>query len=133
MQSSCLCGAVRFEIKDIAPDIANCHCSMCRKSSGSAFGVYGTVPENAITWHSGQQTIREYQSSAKAKRGFCPTCGSNIYYRQLGENQPYEIALGCLDTEPNQAVNANIYYASKPAWSTDFEGLPSFAEERNAP
>ncbi len=43
----CLCGAVRYEIDadQLADDASYCHCSMCRRWSGSAFKrkvIYGS-------------------------------------------------------------------------------------------
>ena len=126
MKGSCLCGSIQYDIKGFSPGIANCHCSMCRKASGSAYGVFGTVPLEDITWVKGGELIKEFTSSPEAKRGFCPNCGSSLYFKLLGDNTPFEIALGTLDEEPNHPVDANIFFASKPGWSISYDLLPSF-------
>jgi hypothetical protein len=130
MKGSCLCGKIQFEIQALLPDIANCHCSMCRKFHGAAYATYGTsTPEN-FKWLAGEDMIKTYVSSEKAERGFCSHCGSSIYYKLRKQGSDYEIALGVLDDEPNYPVNANIYCSAKPKWSGSYENLPSYNEER---
>ena len=38
-KGSCLCGSVRFSVDGFCEKAANCHCSMCRKFHGAAFGT----------------------------------------------------------------------------------------------
>jgi len=37
LKGSCLCGGVKYEIDGGLGAVTNCHCSLCRKMSGSAF------------------------------------------------------------------------------------------------
>jgi len=128
MKGSCLCGKITFEIDGFLPNIANCHCSMCRKFHGAAFGTYGTV--NSLKWITGHDSIKTYQSSQKAERGFCSHCGSSLFYKLRSVDSPYEIALGVLDEEPNYPVNADIYCASKAKWSEHMGNVEQFSEGR---
>jgi len=122
----CLCGQVRYEFEGFSSGIANCHCSMCRRFSGAAYGTFGTVKYASFNWVCGENTVKTYNSSSKATRGFCSNCGSSQFYRLLGESSDYEIAMGALDKEPNIEVNANIYCASKAMWSAGYENLPKY-------
>ena len=76
MKGSCLCGAVTYEASGEIGAPAACHCTQCRKYSGhvwaSAYVSDGTLDIAG--------EVRWFQSSAKAKRGFCPTCGSAFRY-----------------------------------------------------
>ena len=38
-KGSCLCGSIQFELKGGVEDPIYCHCSLCRKASGSAFAT----------------------------------------------------------------------------------------------
>jgi hypothetical protein len=130
MQGGCLCGKVRYQITQLSDNIANCFCEMCQKSSGSAFATFAAVDHDHLQWLQGQASIKEYQSSHIASRGFCQECGCNLYYRVAQTGSPYEIALGTLDQEPAQKPNANIYCESKREWAKEVEQLPSFNQGR---
>ena len=56
--------------------LTTCHCSICRKLSGSAFGTYAHVGKNAFRWISGEDLITRYESAPGSVRGFCRVCGS---------------------------------------------------------
>lgn len=131
MNGSCLCGGVKFSFKKFDSEIANCHCSMCRKFSGAAYGTFGTVNSENINWESGFELIKVFNSSQKAHRGFCSNCGSSIYYRLSIPNAPFEIALGLLETEPAEAVSANIFCAYRPNWPLNIDSIQNFEESRS--
>ena len=130
MKASCLCGAVKCSFEKFDSRIANCHCSMCRKFSGAAFGTFGTVNAENMNWESGFELIKIYDSSQNAQRGFCSTCGSSIFYRLRTPNAPFEIALGLLEAEPSDSVSANIFCAYRPHWPRNIESIPNFDESR---
>jgi hypothetical protein len=132
MKGSCLCGGIKFSFEKFYADIANCHCSMCRKFSGAAYGTFGTVNAENICWESGLELIKVFRSSQKAQRGFCSTCGSSIYYRLVIPNAPFEIALGLLEAEPAEAVTANIFCAYRPDWPRNIENIENYEESRTA-
>lgn len=132
MKGSCLCGGVNFSFEKFDSKIANCHCSMCRKFSGAAYGTFGTVNSKNMNWESGFELIKVFHSSLKAHRGFCSMCGSSIFYRLTTPDAPFEIALGLLETEPTEPVSANIFCASRPDWPRNIEAIPNFEESRIA-
>lgn len=130
MKGSCLCGKIRYRVSTFEPVYANCFCTMCQKSSGSAFATYAPVRAENLQWLEGQGDIKIYRSSGKAERGFCPHCGSNLYYRELGDDTDIEIALGTLDEEPDYPPTSNIHTATKPGWSDGIETLPGVSGAR---
>lgn len=130
MNGSCLCGGVKFSFAKFDGGIANCHCSMCRKFSGAAYGTFGTVRTEDLNWESGFDLIKIFNSSEKAHRGFCSTCGSSIFYRLSTPDAPFEIAFGLLESEPTESPTANIYCANRPNWPRNIDELPNFEEAR---
>jgi hypothetical protein len=73
---SCLCGRVRYEL-DTEPKITvACHCSLCRKATGSAFATWTLVPTDHFRWTAGSEEIREFRSSDRGRRMFCGHCGT---------------------------------------------------------
>ena len=92
---ACLCGAVRYGAATDSTTLGACCCEQCRRHTGSLLVGLG-VMAGAITWTG---TPATYRSSDWAERGFCPTCGSTLFYRvTAGAMAGYtSIAAGTLD------------------------------------
>ncbi|HMN46859.1 MAG TPA: GFA family protein [Povalibacter sp.] len=75
---TCLCGTVRYEVTGPCQWMTHCHCSMCRKHSGSLFGTTLGVPEQNFRWLQGEDAIVHYRSSPSFQRPFCRECGSPV-------------------------------------------------------
>lgn len=79
---SCLCGAISFTVRGPLRPVIACHCVQCRKTSGHHVAAT-SAPRETIeirglpVW---------YVSSEWARRGFCGTCGSNLFWDGGGEN-----------------------------------------------
>ncbi len=81
LKGSCLCGGVRYEIDGEITRIGLCHCSMCRKASGTAFAANAPVSQEHFHIVTGEDLLRSYASSEAKQRWFCSNCGSPIYSR----------------------------------------------------
>lgn len=122
-RGSCLCGAVRYETDGPLEGIDHCHCSMCRRSHGSAFSTYGRVARDKLRLLS-DDTLEWYASSDAVQRGFCRTCGSSLLFRHAGADAFEFIAVGTLDDDPGSRPEAHIFVASKAPWYTIEDALP---------
>ncbi|KAI9304227.1 glutathione-dependent formaldehyde-activating protein [Cunninghamella echinulata] len=95
----CLCEKIRYSIslkKSLDEIKANyCHCTMCRKASGSPLAAFFMVPKEDVTF-SGSLQLSKYQSSENCLRGFCPNCGSQLTWERVGSDI-YDFGLGTLD------------------------------------
>lgn len=112
----CMCGAVRYTLKQAPDHIGACHCGMCRKFSGGIeLGL--DVPLDGIVWE-GEDSIRIYKSSEWAERGFCETCGSSLFYRILpGDILPegmMSLSAGSLDDLGDLPLTQEVYIDCKP-------------------
>ena len=108
-KGSCLCGAITYQIEDtdLRPVIA-CHCIQCRKTTGHHVAAT-SAPREKVTI-TGEP--HWFQSSAEARRGFCPTCGSQLFWDGPGRN--LAIMAGTLDGETGLSLSGHIF--------TDFKG-----------
>ncbi|MDO5631166.1 MAG: GFA family protein [Paracoccus sp. (in: a-proteobacteria)] len=113
----CLCGAVRFSGATSAPDLRACHCSQCRRWSGH---VWASFDPASLTV---QGDVRWFRSSDKAERGFCPTCGSSLFWRRIGSDK-IEVAAGAVDQPTGLRLSGHIYTADKGDYYTIDDGLP---------
>ncbi len=105
-KGSCLCGGVTYEVNGPLRPIIGCHCTQCRKQTGhymAATGVklsYFTVTsDRGLTW---------YRASDTARRGFCATCGSTLFWQADGADY-IAIAAGTLDGETGLDLSGHIY------------------------
>ena len=124
LRGSCLCGTVRYEVRARLARIVHCHCSMCRKAHGAAFGSYGNVKEGDFALLSGEGEIARYQSSAEVSRTFCRRCGSTLQFISTKRPGTFSLALGTLDDDPGEKPQLHIFVGSKAPWFEIADGLP---------
>ncbi|EUB98435.1 glutathione-dependent formaldehyde-activating GFA [Rhizobium sp. CF080] len=87
---SCLCGKVQYSVKDAPIRIGLCHCTDCRKESGSSFATFGIWPRHAFE---SRGAVKYFHG-----RGFCPECGSRVFSES--DDDEIEIRVGSLDMAP---------------------------------
>ena len=108
MKGSCLCGAVRFEATAEPAGYAACHCSQCRKQSGHVWSS-AHVADAALRI---EGKVRWYQSSEKARRGFCPICGSFLFWKHADDVHT-SFSLGSVDGPTGVKLQKHIFTADK--------------------
>lgn len=125
---SCLCGSVTFEISGPFESFFLCHCSRCRKDTGSAHAANLFSSTATITWHSGQDLVRTFQlPSTRHQRSFCGSCGSALPSLQLG-GALLVVPAGSLDSVVDMRPNAHICFASRATWDRQLEDVPKVDE-----
>jgi hypothetical protein len=122
-QASCLCGAVTFEVAGELPGPDACHCTSCRKHSGHVFASTD-VPRSAVTIR-GQDRLSWYQSSERARRGFCSTCGSSLLWDPLDRDW-IGIAMGAFDGPTQTRLHVHIFVAEKGDYYDIADGVDQF-------
>ncbi|NIB38412.1 GFA family protein [Pseudomaricurvus alkylphenolicus] len=110
----CLCGGVRYEVSEPLFDAGNCHCSMCRKFSGSAFSTSARVNSDSFQWLSGEGLLSRYHSSPEAYRLFCRQCGSSLAVME-GEKVSF-VFLGSVSQDPGVRPAEHIFVGSQAPW-----------------
>jgi len=133
LRGGCLCGEIRYEIgAPLGPAIL-CHCSQCRRASGSAFAANASVRAEALTLTAGHHALAEIESSPGKTRTFCHHCGSPIYTTHTARPGVRRIRLGTLDPDatPIPPPVAHIWLASRAPWYAppEADGLERFDEE----
>ena len=125
-KGSCLCGKITYEAK-VEPNITKCHCKICQKVSGSAYGDYATAPIDGFKWTSGEKLLTKYESSPGNFRNFCSVCGTHMPtgHPSMGI---YFIQPGTLDSDEALVEAAHMFLRSSAAWHKRQEGLAEFQE-----
>ena len=125
IRGSCLCGQIKYELSGDVEFINNCHCSMCRKVHGAAFGSFLHAGSEGFRWAAGEGLVERYQSSPGNVRAFCRVCGSNMPVLEDRDNH-VTIPAGTLDEDPGVRPMVHIFVASKAPWFDIRDSLPQF-------
>jgi hypothetical protein len=118
---SCLCGGVAFRFDADAPAPSVCHCGQCRKQSGHVWSST-FIPESALIFDSDASLVW-FEASPIAKRGFCRTCGSFLFWKHHDEDE-ISISMGSLDAPTGLHLGKHIFVADKGDYYDITDGLP---------
>lgn len=127
LTGGCLCGRLRYRIRRIRSAYW-CHCTMCRRSSGSGAVPWASVARADFEMTMG--TLQVYASSPGVGRRFCGTCGSPIAFDMAREAE-VDVTLGTLD-DPDAVRPTHHIWTGSALRMTDGLGpaLPRHAAER---
>jgi hypothetical protein len=127
LTGGCFCGRVRYEAEGAPFNETNCHCSICRRTTGAPFVAWFSVARSRLRL-TGEPT--RFRSSAKGTRSFCPECGTQIAFELEGAGDEIDVTTCSLD-EPNRVPPVDhTRTSSKLEWVTLAYGLPQFRESR---
>jgi len=127
---SCVCGAVHFALTPPYRFFQYCHCSRCRKRTGSAHAANIAVPTTHLTFTAGEELVHRFElpTARSWSNAFCSRCGSGMPW--LTRNgKAWIVPSGALDADPGQRPNRNIHFASRASWYTHASELQIFEEE----
>jgi hypothetical protein len=126
-QGGCLCGGLRYEFTAPLQDIAHCHCSTCRRSSGGIVTTWISVPLTSFRWLA--CAPREYASSATCTRSFCPTCGAQLTLFTRLSPDSLDVTIATLDEPALAPADRHIWVQSRLPWLHLDEHLPQEQQE----
>jgi hypothetical protein len=124
-RGSCLCEDISWAVDGEFTMLVNCHCSICRKVHGAAYGAFVTSSAEGFDWITGQDKMSSYQSSENGTRPFCPRCGSGV--ATVTGKLAYMPA-GNLDGDISRSLDSHIFVAHKSCWFDISDDAPQFDE-----
>lgn len=123
---SCLCGAVQYEIDELASPIGFCHCQTCQKAHAAAAAPTARVRHDNFRWLAGSELVKGYESSPGKVRHFCSQCGSHIVATRAGEDECI-LRVATLDADPEVRPVVHIWTSHDVSWLVS-EDLPMIPE-----
>ena len=122
LAGACECGAVRYEVEDAFLYAANCHCSRCRASTGTAFKAFAGIERSklAVTGAGGTLLI---VGEPDANHTRCAVCGS-LLFSVVRDGAFVHVAMGSLVDAPSIRPTEHIHVGSKAPWFDITDGLP---------
>jgi hypothetical protein len=124
-RGSCLCGDIAWSVDGEFMMLVNCHCSICRKVHGSAYGAFVASPAEGFHWIAGEDKMSSYRSSTEGVRAFCPRCGSNVA-AVMGNLAV--MPAGNFEGDINRSLDSHIFVAHKACWFDVPNDAPQFDE-----
>ncbi len=129
VHGSCLCGEVAYQVTGELRSFKYCHCSRCRKVTGSAHAANLYINPDQFKLLKGEAFYGRYElhDAQFYATGFCKQCGSNLpWLTQTG--QKMIIPAGSLDDDIELKPTQNIFCESQASWYLDVSAIPKFDE-----
>lgn len=133
-KGTCVCGAVAFEVQPPYRFFQYCHCTRCRKRSGSIHAANLAVPAAQLVFSRGAEHVKRFElpSAVSWSNCFCDVCGSGLPW--LTRNgKAYIVPAGTLDDDPGERPTRNIWVGSRASWEVTASSLPEFEGEPPRP
>ena len=125
LRGSCYCGAFYYEVADEFEYAANCHCSDCRRTTGSAFKPFAGIARAKLRVVSGSERALIVGDAAANHDVHCGVCGS-LMFSELNQGTRLHLTLGTLIDEPSIRPTAHIFVGDKAPWHQITDPLPQY-------
>lgn len=126
LTGKCLCGAVHYAVADAFIYAANCHCSNCRRTTGSAFKPFAGIEREKLSLTKGEDNLLIFGDETN-HNVHCKLCGS-LLYSVVRDGAFVHVAMGTLVDEPAIRPTQHIFVGSKAKWFTITDDLPRYEE-----
>ena len=126
LAGKCLCGAVHYAVADEFVYAANCHCSNCRRATGSAFKPFAGIERDKFAVTSGEDGLMTF-GDENGHDAHCKLCGS-LLYSVVRDGAFVHVAMGTLVDDPAIRPTEHIFVGSKAPWFTITDDLPQYEE-----
>jgi hypothetical protein len=113
LAGKCLCGAVHYAVLDEFVYAANCHCSVCRRATGSTFKPFAGIERDKLSITKGSDSIMVF-GDENGNDTRCKVCGSFLY--------------SVVVDDPTIRPTQHIFVGSKARWFTITDDLPQYEE-----
>ncbi len=124
LTGKCMCGLVQYSVSDRFEYAMNCHCSQCRRTTGSAFKPLAGIARDQLRVTANEDNILRYGSET-GHDAHCAKCGS-LLYSVVRDGAYAHVAMGSLVDEPGIRPSMHIFVGSKAGWYTISDDLPQF-------
>ncbi len=124
LEGKCFCGKVSFAITPPTKWCGHCHCSMCQRIHGSGVVTWVGCEVDSVEITDTENQLKWYQSSEKAERGSCATCGSQMFFRSANWPGELHITRANIVSELDREPTGHSNYESHANWLVLGDELP---------
>lgn len=122
--AQCACGSTSIAVNGEPRMHSVCHCTNCKRRTGSAFGVSAYFLRSNVAETTGEMMVYAFHHAAEnhdQERYFCKTCGTTLFWYTSARPHLIGIAGGCFPDENFGEPTISFTSSKKLAWV----GLPS--------
>lgn len=125
-EGRCLCGAIRFAVTPPTLFCVHCHCRFCRGAHGAPIVTWLGVPDGQFSYLEGEDAVVWYASSKQSERGFCPTCGTTLFYVSTLSPGEVHVARACIEGDVDREPVAHVFHDQHVTWLATHDALKKF-------
>lgn len=122
----CLCGLFRFEVTGPLGEVRYCHCSQCRRKSGTAFTANARIARDQWRIEGPSALITEFEHKPGLYNAFCSRCGSPLYARSESDPDDIRVRLGGFEGTVDVIITGHVWVSSKAHWYDIEDSLPQY-------
>ncbi len=126
VKGKCLCGAIHYSVADEFVYALNCHCSNCRRSTGSAFKPFAGIARGKLSVIEGADELAIFGGD-NTHDAHCRICGS-LLYSVVRDGAFVHVTMGTMVDDPSIRPRGHIFVGSKARWYTITDDLPQYDE-----
>ena len=119
----CFCGQLRWTSPGPVLWAGHCHCESCRRATSAPFTSFVGVERDSVTW-TGEAAIHD--SSPGTQRGYCPRCGSQMFYHSDRWADQTHLYAASLDDPRQYEPKAHFHWAERVPWLEIEDDLPKY-------
>lgn len=127
-KGSCLCGAIKIELSGPITSIIHCHCSLCRKNSGTAYATNGFINSDDLEVLDPALKLNSFAFKPGKERHFCSVCASPIYSSNADNPGKLRLRLGILDSDIVERPGSHNFVSSRANWDDMDSDLPRYEQ-----
>ena len=125
MKGSCLCGGIKYEVRQLDSPIQHYACNTCRKAHAAAFNTAAGVKQENFRWLKNQPLLSKFESSPGKVRYFCSQCGTQLVKEKHGSSV-LTLRVATLDEDPGKVPELRIWAAHEVPWLNYTAEIPIY-------
>jgi hypothetical protein len=104
--------------------VAHCHCTYCRRAHGAPFVTWAGFAAGQFALEAGSSQPQWYESSPGARRAFCPTCGSPMFFESTRWPGEVHVSRALIEGALDRPPGAHVFYEAHVPWLDVIDALP---------
>lgn len=127
LTGKCLCGDISFEADGEVPVMANCHCTACRQSTGSAYATLMFMKQDDVKVSGTPKTYQHTSDTGNLMtKSFCGACGTPLFTQNSAREGMLGLRAGLINEHEEFSPRVNVYVSSKMKSTVLDSALPAF-------
>ncbi|MEP7077722.1 MAG: GFA family protein [Chthoniobacterales bacterium] len=129
IEGGCLCGGVRYRLRELPKQLSDCHCLDCRRASAAPFVTWGAFRREKIEVLSGEVGK---VSHADRLRSFARCCGTPLFFEDDAETEWVDVTISSLDDPDAFSPEVAIWTEDRLPWVPLDPARPAYQRERGS-